>query len=207
MPLTSPAKNTPQSRTKELFKFASPILLGQMGQMLIGAGDVFVAAKHSATMLAAIAVANSFSSFIFVFFLGLLLGIGPILSKKRGQGDHGEDYLMTCLMYGLIVSLFAVVTVIAMTLLIPFIGVEPKLVPMAQGYLVWYSWSFIGTFVYFATREFLQAREDVMFVNAVAMVAVFVNIVLNYLLVFGMGQSLPTASRAWRSPVSLLEPA
>jgi len=35
-----------------LLVFAAPIIIGQLGQMLIGAGDVFVAAHHSANTVA-----------------------------------------------------------------------------------------------------------------------------------------------------------
>lgn len=173
------------NKTSELSKLAAPILLGQMGQMLIGAGDVFVAAKHSATMVAAIAISNAFCSFIFIFFLAFLFGMSPVLSKMRGQGDSGDTYLPTCLVYGLLISVVAMIGVWSFTLIVPYIGIEKQLIPMVQDYMFWFSWSFPTAFVYFAIREFLQARENVLFVNIIAMVAVFLNIALNFMLVFG----------------------
>ncbi|MBF0104209.1 MAG: MATE family efflux transporter [Deltaproteobacteria bacterium] len=168
-----------------MLQLSWPILLGQMGHMLIGATNVFVAGRHSADMVAAIAIANSFSLLVYIFFLGFLMGISPVLSNKRGSGKDCGDCLLTCLVYAFAVSVAAILVLIATCSIVPFVGIEAKLVPLVQDYMFWFSWSYLGVYMYAAVREFLQAREDVMFVNMVALVAVAINLSLNFILVFG----------------------
>ncbi len=73
---------------KELFKLASPMIMGSLGIILIGAGDVFVAARHSTDTLASISIANSILTCIFLFGIGLLASISPLLSNFRGSRNN-----------------------------------------------------------------------------------------------------------------------
>jgi MATE family multidrug resistance protein len=57
--------------SKSLIKLAIPIIMGQIGLMLIGAGDVFIASLYSKTSVAAIGVANGVINPVFLFGLGL----------------------------------------------------------------------------------------------------------------------------------------
>ena len=50
---------------KQLLELSLPIILGNVGNMLIGVGDVIVAGRHSTTTLAAISIASA----IFMTFL------------------------------------------------------------------------------------------------------------------------------------------
>ncbi len=56
-----------QNTQRICLNLALPIIMGYLGMILIGAGDVFVAAKHSTETLAAISIANSILSTIFMF--------------------------------------------------------------------------------------------------------------------------------------------
>ena len=51
----------------EISVIAAPMVIGNLGHVLTGATDVFVAAKHSVNTLAAIAIANSIFFTIFIW--------------------------------------------------------------------------------------------------------------------------------------------
>ncbi len=57
---------------------------------------------------------------------------------------------------------------------------------MIQDYLYLRSWALFGTCIFFAVKEFLQAFEEVMFANFVYLIAVFLNVLLNFIFVFGL---------------------
>lgn len=175
------------SRIKSLLIFAFPIMLGNLGQMLIGAGDVFVAARHGASTLAAISIANAIMTAVFLVGLGLLFSISPVLSQKRGQGQDIDKYFKINLLYAFVLSIvFGLLSLIPIPL-IPYIGFEKKLVPYIQDYLFICSFSFVGAYIYQCLKEFLQVYEKVFFANLVSIAAIFLNLLLCWLFVFGNG--------------------
>jgi len=171
---------------KELILFSFPITIGQVSQMLIGAGDVFVASHHGRQTVAAMGIANGISAPIFLIGLGLLLGISPTISKRRGQDFDVNQYFYTCILYALIISVvFMSITILSVPL-IKHLGFGPSLVPLIQDYLFIVSFSYAGSYIFIAIKEYLQAMEHVVFANTVSMVAVFLNVFLGYIMAFGL---------------------
>lgn len=172
-------------KIKSLLIFAFPIILGNLGQMLIGAGDVFVAARHSSSTVAAISIANAIMTAVFMLGLGLLFSISPVLSQKRGEKQDINKYFKINLIYAIALSIiFGVLCQIPIRI-IPYFGFDKELVPFIQDYIHICSYSFLGSYVYQALKEFLQAKEKVFFANIVSIVAIFLNLILAWIFVFG----------------------
>lgn len=179
-------KKTLTKTIQELLLFSAPIVVGQLSQMLIGAGDIFVAARHGRQTLAAIGIANGVSAPIFLIGLGLLLGISPTLSKKRGESLNTDHYFYTCIIYATVIGLvFSILTILSIPI-VSHLGFDPALTPMISDYLMLVSFSYTGAYIFHAIKEYLQAIEHVVFTNSVSVVTIFVNLALNYMLVFGI---------------------
>lgn len=173
------------SSTKELFNFSLPIVFGQLGLMLIALADVYVASQHSTLSAASLGVALGFINPIFLLGPGLLMGISPVLAIKRGRGEEPAHYFFSNLIYALAVSLFVMLLMFGVYLLIPYVGVEKKLIPFINKYILITVWSFPFACLFQAIKEYLQAFEKVILANIVAMSGVFINLFLNFGLVFG----------------------
>ena len=172
---------------KSLLVFAIPIIVGNLGQMLLGAGDVLIAARHSANTLASISIATAFINTVFLIGLGLLFSISPVLSQKRGKKKDISSLLKVTLLYSLILSVIFGALGLTMIPLIPLCGFEKSLVPHIQDYILICSLSFPFAFLWQALKEFLQAYEKVFFPNFISIIAIFLNLLLNWLFVFGYG--------------------
>ncbi len=118
--------------TKELLVLTWPIMFGFIGHMLIGAGDVFVAGRHSAEVLAAIAIANTMFILVYALCIGLMISISPVLSKERGEGRNINEHIWTCLLYGTLISVGSFFLLRFSISFVPLIGVEKALVPMIR---------------------------------------------------------------------------
>ena len=70
---------------KELLNIALPIIMGNLGFILIGAGDVLIAGHHSTDTLAAISIATAITNCIQTFGIGLIASVSPLLSNFRGE--------------------------------------------------------------------------------------------------------------------------
>lgn len=178
---------TSLKNVKELFALSFPIILGQLGQMLIGAGDVYVASLHSTSTVAAIGVANGFINPIFLFGIGLTMGVSPALAIKIGKGQNMRASLKSILVYALAAGIALSVIMSALNLfVVDLVGIEEELVAPVKQYISIVAWSFPFALVFQAGKEYLQAFEEVIAPNMMALGAVVLNIVVNYILVFGL---------------------
>jgi len=175
---------------KEIISIAFPIVVGNLGHVLMGATDVFVAAKHSVETLSAIAIANSILFIILLVGLGLLNGISIILSNYRGEKQKTKKYFLSGILLSQCLAGISFFVSLLTTYFIPYIGFEENLVPLIQEYMYITSFSIFGMYLYQAIKEFLQAHEIVMFPNVFLTVMVIVNLILNFVFVFGFG-SIP----------------
>lgn len=177
----------PFKAVKDLFSLAFPIILGQLGQMLIGAGDVFVATLHSTQTVAAIGVATGFLNPIFLFGIGLMMGVSPVIAAKIGKGEDMRRSLSSVLLIAFMSGVFLSLVMIGVSeFLVDFASIEPELVAPVKEYISIVAWSFPFALVFQAGKEYLQAFEEVMAPNLLALGAVALNIALNYFLVFGL---------------------
>ena len=80
---------------KNLLMLATPMIIGNLGQMLIGAVDVFVASKHSIDTLSAISIANAIVFCIYIVGIGIMSAISIVLSNYRGNRKQTKKYLFS----------------------------------------------------------------------------------------------------------------
>ena len=84
---------------KDILNIALPIMLGNLGFILIGVGDVIVAGRHSTDTLAAVSIATAIINCISMFGIGILCSISAILSNYRGAGKNAEKYFYPSLKF------------------------------------------------------------------------------------------------------------
>jgi MATE family multidrug resistance protein len=171
---------------KDLFLFSLPIIFGQMGVMLISAGDMYVASAHSTLSVASIGVATGVFNPVFLFGIGLMMGISPSMAIKRGKGEDTHKYLKSAIVYSLLVGLALTIIMLIVNQFVPYFGIEKEMVKPVQRYIEIIAWSFPFGLVFQAIKEFLQSFEKVFMTNFIALVAVVVNLGFNYIFVFGM---------------------
>jgi len=178
--------NTYRGYIRDLLSLSIPIIIGNLGNMLIGVGDVFVAAKHSTDTLAAISIATAIFMSIFIAGIGLLSSISPVISNLRGQRQQTKNLFAISIIYSLILSLIFFLIIRVSLPFIDKIGLTPTLTPMVKQYLDIASFSIFGAYIFNALKEFLQAYEIVILPNLISIVAIFGNLALCFILVFGL---------------------
>lgn len=171
----------------EILSLSFPLMVGNLGQILIGATDVFIAAKHATSTLAAISIANSIIFCILVVGLGLMSAISIVISNYRGNRKPTKKFLGSILNYAMVLAVIFCLICLLTVPLISKMGFEAELVPMIKEYIFICSFSLFGMYLYQCLKEFLLAYEIVNFPNLILIIALIVNFVLAYALVFGIG--------------------
>ena len=161
--------------------------MGNLGFILIGAGDVLIAGHHSTDTLAAISIATAITNCIQTFGIGLIASVSPLLSNFRGERKSAKKYFFPTIRFSMFLSVLVMFAVLASIPLIDYLHFEAKLVPMIKQYMFVTAFATFGGYLHAALKEFLQAFEIVLFPNLVTVFSVFLNIALNIILVFGFG--------------------
>ncbi len=171
--------------TKELVALSIPIILGNVGNMLIGVGDVIVAGRHSTITLAAISIASAIFMTFLIAGIGFMASISPVVSNLRGKRIPSKNLFRVTTVYSLLIGFlfFALIRLIIPT--VPYMGLADDLSFYVVEYLEISSWGTFAGLLFVAFKEFLQAYEIVVFPNLIVVGAIFLNVFLNIVLVFG----------------------
>jgi len=170
---------------KELLFFAIPIIFGQLGQMLLGVGEILVAGHYATTTQAAIGIAVGLTAPFFMFGIGLNFVIGPLTSKKKAENNLSRDFFYNAFFISFLVSLLMALMLYALAFQLDRFGFVAELIPEAKIYLQLTALSLIPMICSSAIKEYLQGLEDTFFANASILVVNIFNVVVTYVLMFG----------------------
>ena len=170
----------------ELIKLALPIFMGNIGIILVNAGDCFVAGRYSTNALAAVSIATSIHATVSMIGVGLLLSVSPLLSNIRGAGKQAKKYFYPTLNFAFLTSFILLGLALAYIPLLKYLGYEPMLLKDIKIYTFIVAFSSFGMILHVALKEFLQAYEVVFMPNFVMLLSVILNVILNFVFTFGL---------------------
>ena len=86
---------------------AFPIMLSQLGHVVVGVVDSLMVGRLGTEELAAVSLSNSFFNFVLLFGIGLSYGITPLISSSKGENK--KKSIGVVLYNGLLINfLFAI---------------------------------------------------------------------------------------------------
>lgn len=175
------------THTKEVIKLSTPLILGQIGVIILSFVDSIMVGHVSTIALAASTFVNGVFSFFGVFALGFSFGLMPVITDMFTQ----KDYQGTgrALFSGLCLNtLFT----LAMMPLLFFIYVNidlfhlPKEVAiMARPYYITQVVGYIFMMLFLSFKQYFDAIGRTEIGMATILISTFSNIILNYWLIFG----------------------
>lgn len=176
-----------ESEGRALLRLAAPVMLAQVGLMLMGVVDTVMVGQLSVVALDAAALGHIWVMGTSVVACGVLGGLAPIVSQSEGAGRHSEG--LTALASAGVLALVMVVPLVyawlnTSTVLIAF-GQDPELSRAAELYVRPQIYCLPLFLLSVAAREWLQSRGLVWPIVVVMAVANVVNVGLNQIFIFG----------------------
>jgi MATE family multidrug resistance protein len=168
---------------------ATPIMAGQLGQMLLGLADTLMIGRVGTVELAAAAFVNVLFHIPIVLAIGLTAAISVQVSHAHGSKDDHEAG--QAFRHGLVVAFLCA---IAMTIML--IGIIPvlhifkqpeEIVAIIPPYLIWVALSILPMVPCFVFKSFAESKNHPWPVFWLLIAGVALNVLLNYFLIFGNG--------------------
>lgn len=172
---------------KNNLKIALPIVLTQVGGGIVALMDNVMVGHLGAVELASVAFANSIFVLGQVFVMGAVMGLTPLVGQAFVQSDLER---VKALFYNALV--FVCVLGLAVTLILglvyPFfdyMGQDTNVVRWAKPYFLLQVFSLLPLLVFCLFKQFLEGLGNTKVAMIITLVANIVNIVLNYLFIYG----------------------
>lgn len=166
---------------------AAPVVVSQVGMMLMGFVDTIMVGHVSTLDLDAVAIGNTYAFAFLILGLGTLIGLDPLVSQAFGAGrprDCGETYQRGLVVAGLLTLPMLAVFAIAEPMLRLF-GQPPAIAERGALYVYALMPGILPFFVFVATRQFLQGLGMMRPAMVVAIAANIVNAGANWVLIWG----------------------
>lgn len=172
---------------KTTFWLAYPVVLSQLGHIMVSVADSVMAGRLGTTQLAAASLGNSIFTIVLVFGLGISYSMTPMVARADGRNNHSRIALV--LTNGLVLN-----TLLGAVLFLVFFGLSPLITyldqpaaveAMALPYVNVLFLSMVPLMIFQAFKQFaegLSLTKQSMYISIFANV---INIGLNYVLMYG----------------------
>jgi MATE family multidrug resistance protein len=189
--LTQGAAMHPQKsyrgHAKAVLLLGLPLIGSHIAQMAINVADTMMMGWYGVAELAALVLAGSL---FFVFFLtgsGFAFAVMPMVARAAGAGDDTRVRRVTRM--GIWASAAYTALVVPVFVwsgpLFVALGQEAEISALAQDYLRILVFGMLPTLFTMVMKSYLSAMERTQIVFLVAIAGAFLNILLNYMLIFG----------------------
>src|ERR1019366_6389179 len=138
---------------------AVPIVIGQVGQMLMGITDSVMIGRTGAVPLAASSFGLGVFNVFFIFGVGLLTPVAIFASRARGAGRHDEagEYLRHGLLLAFVSSLAEVALVVFLGVHLAWFHQPPEVLAAVNPFFMLIGCSLVPTLAYLALRQFAES--------------------------------------------------
>ena len=172
---------------RELLSIGFPIIIGQLGTIILGFADTLMIGHHSTPELAAAGLVNNIFGLVFVSYMGFTYGLTPIIGRLYGEertdiiGQKVRNSFLANMLTGGIFTL----ALILLYLNLAHIGQPEELLELIRPYFLVNLASVLFMGIFYTMKQFLDGIGQ----TKVAMWAMIggniVNILGNWVLIYG----------------------
>ena len=172
---------------KDLARLGLPIVIGQLGIILVSFVDTFMVGRHGTNDLAAASFVNNMFNLAIIFATGFSYGLTPIVGKLFGKGkseDAGGMFRNALLANGTI-SIMLMLAMWILYLNIANLGQPMELLELMRPYYIILLISIPFILLFNAFKQFADGITDTKTSMWILLTGNVLNIVGNYMLIFG----------------------
>ena len=170
-----------------LLRLTGPLVLAQLAQTSMGFVDTVMAGRVGAVDLAAVAVGSSLFFPVYLFLVGLLTAVTPLVAQAHGRGEGlaVRHSIRQGMVIGLATGILLMPVLWVMAPFMAWMGVSPEVIPRTGRYLFAISWALPVAGIFLALRNGADGLGRPRFSMFAGFLGLLVNVIANYLLIYG----------------------
>ncbi len=187
-------KSSPQlitgNVTEIIIRMAIPMFFGIVGMLIFNLVDTFFIGQYGANDLIAISFTFPVVMVVMGISMGLGVGASAAVSRAIGEGNKNDVKRLTTdslILSFLVVGFSAILGIYTIDPVFRLLGAENEIIPLIHEYMfIWYS-GIVFVIIPMVGNSCIRATGDTKTPALVMIVSVIANIILDPLLIFGMG--------------------
>lgn len=178
-----------QEHFRPLLRLGLPVIIGQVGLILVGFADNVMVSHHSLSELAAASFVNNFLNLVIIFGMGFSYGLTPLVAtnKEWGRSDQVAHYLGHSFLLNLLISLLIGGGLFLLEGSLGAFNLSEELRPIALPYYRIQILGFMVVMLFNTFKQYTEGMGDTQIPMYITLAGNVLNIGLNYLLIYGKG--------------------
>ncbi|NGP53450.1 MATE family efflux transporter [Thioalkalivibrio sp. XN8] len=187
MSAPDPSSRRGPGEARAILRLAGPLVFNNLALAGMNFADTVMAGRLGTRDLAAVAVGGSIWMVVFLFGLGVLMAVSPVVAHAYGAGrwEDAGVALRQAFWLSQALAVLGFTALLGAPALLAAMGIDPEVVPLTGGYLFAISFGLPGVFAFLAMRfmtEGIGWTRPIMYAAAVGLV---VNVSGNWVLMYG----------------------
>ena len=123
---------------KDLLRLGAPVVVGQIGNLVLNFADTFMIGHHSTVELAAASFVNNIFVLAVIFAIGFNFALTPIVGPFVGRQEQGRVGKVVCAASyaNMLLSVVLVATMVGFYFSLPYLGQPSELLSLMRPYLI-----------------------------------------------------------------------
>lgn len=178
-----------QEHFRPLLRLGLPVIIGQVGLILVGFADNVMVSHHSLSELAAASFVNNFLNLVIIFGMGFSYGLTPLVAtnKEWGRSDQVAHYLGHSFLLNLLIALLIGGGLFLLEGSLGAFNLSEELRPIALPYYRIQILGFMVVMLFNTFKQYTEGMGDTQIPMYITLAGNVLNIGLNYLLIYGKG--------------------
>ncbi len=174
------------NHTKEILRLGTPIMLGQMGVIVVGFIDNIMVGQYGTQELAAASFVNGFINIAFVFAMGFSYGLTPLASGSFAtRNGKLKTLLKSSTLLNLLMGLLITLAMWVCLANIHWFKQPEELLHLIKPYYRIHLISIMPLIIFYGYKQFVDGTGNTKVGMMAIIISNIVNIIFNYLLIFG----------------------
>lgn len=172
---------------RQSFALAFPVMISQLGHVMMGVVDNLMIGRLGAQSLAAVGLANVVINILLLFGIGVSYAITPLVAEADAARNHRN--IIETLRHGLVINAGNALLLILLVLMagnaLHYLGQPPGVVKLSIPYLNIVAFSLLPALIFQSFRQFSEGLSDTRTPMVILLAANVLNIVFNYIFIYG----------------------
>lgn len=172
---------------KATFLLAYPVVLSQLGHIMVGVVDTAMVGQIGTVEQASVALSNSLYTLVLVFGLGVSYGITPLVAAADSSNNTSENaaLLKHSIIINTVLGILLFVLLLTISPVLNFFDQKQEVVDLAIPFLNVMMLGMIPLCIFSGFKQFTEGLSFTRIAMLITIGANLLNVLLNYLMIFG----------------------
>lgn len=180
-------KQNYKEHLKKNFNLAYPVMLSQLGHMMVNVADSVMVGQLGVLPLAGVSLANAIFHVVLTFGIGISYAITPLVAAADGEDntEKSAEYLKHAIVINTIAGVIIFAAVLLSSNVLFHLDQPQDVVEAAIPYLNILAFSMIPLMLFQTLRQFMEGLSQTKQAMVIIIGSNIINIGLNYVLIYG----------------------